>query len=72
MASSVTQSKVEREDDENSESKDLERQPDNCDIDAGLTVPGCGGRQCSAGGLKTKRDDVAGDEDPVVELRSEA
>lgn len=57
--------------DEHHNGSDLERQTGNGDVDGGVASTVRSGGQRAADGLQDQGEDVAGDEDPVVEARPE-
>ena len=68
----VAYGELDGEGDEDAEGEDLEREACEGDVDGSFTAAGGGRGECTANGLEDKGEDVARDEDPVVEFWGEA
>ncbi len=68
----VPHSVFESEGDEDAEGEDLEGEAGEGDVDCDFGVAGGGGGEGAPGGLEDEGEDVAGDEEPVVESGLEA
>ena len=63
---------LEGEGDEDAQREDLEGEAREGDVDGPFVSAGRGGGGGAADGLEDEREDVAGDEDPIVEFGGEA
>lgn len=72
MTSGIANSVVEGEKDEHSKGENLEGKASESYVYTRSAVPRGDGGQCAAGGLEDERNDIAGYEEPIVQLRGEA